>query len=63
MEVEVRIEPVAGAAESAAAPVQDDDFENLDAFGIWADRSEMADSAGWVRKERAKWQQRVSRRP
>ena len=40
--MEVRIESVTGAAESAVAPVQVDDFENLDAFGIWADRPEMA---------------------
>ena len=61
-EVEVRIEPVTAGADSAAPPTEDDDFANLDAFGIWADRPEMADSAEWVRGERSKWQARASRR-
>jgi hypothetical protein len=31
------------------------------AVGMWADREDMADSAAWVREQRAKWQQRPYR--
>jgi hypothetical protein len=61
-EVEVRIEPMISAAAPATTSAADEDFEKLDAFGVWADRSETADGAEWVRNERAKWQQRVTRR-
>lgn len=36
------------------------DFENLPFFGMWADRDEMNDSVDWVRREREKWQQRLT---
>jgi hypothetical protein len=36
------------------------EFENLPFFGMWADRDEMSDSVAWVRKERDKWQQRLT---
>ena len=61
-EVDVRIEPVTATPQPAVAE-EPDDFAPLNAFGILADRPEMADSAEWVRNERAKWQQRISRRP
>lgn len=32
------------------------------AFGMWADRTDMADGADWERKERKKWCQRLSHR-
>jgi hypothetical protein len=36
-------------------------FASLPFFGQWADRDDMADSAEYVRKERAKWRQRPFR--
>ena len=32
-----------------------------EAFGIWADRDDMADSLEWVRKQRESWKSRLSR--
>lgn len=61
-EVEVRIELLISADEPAAEAAQDEDFVDLDAFGMWADRPEMADGAEWVRNERSKWRQRAFRR-
>ena len=65
-EVRVRIEPV------DPVPVNEDDsqdtgfnasgdFTNLSCFGMWADREDMRDSVTWLRKEREKWQQRLTR--
>ena len=64
-EVRVRIEPV------DPVPVNEDDgqdtgsnpsedFANLSCFGMWADREDMRDSVAWLRKEREKWQQRLT---
>jgi hypothetical protein len=33
------------------------------AIGMWADREDMADSAEWVAKQRAKWRDRLNRPP
>jgi hypothetical protein len=30
-----------------------------EAFGIWADRDEMIDSAEWIRKQRENWKERI----
>jgi hypothetical protein len=38
-----------------------EEFVSQSIFGIWADRTDMADSESWVRQERATWQQRLSR--
>ena len=65
-EVRVQIEPVDPAI------VSDDDsqdkdsdeseeFANLPCFGMWADREDMRDSVAWVRKQREKWQERITR--
>jgi hypothetical protein len=56
-EVFVRIEPVEDKTMSAA---NGDEFENLPFFGMWADRDEMNDGVAWVRREREKWQQRLT---
>lgn len=58
-EVVVQIEPVDLDAEPEAAPFAD--VTELPIYGTWADREDMADSAAWVRNERAKWQQRLTR--
>lgn len=58
--VTVRIE--LSAEESEGEPVADDaNFFALPFFGMWADRQEMSDSEAWVRNERAKWLERLSR--
>ena len=40
---------------------ESEDFANLPCFGMWADREDMRDSVAWLRKEREKWQQRLTR--
>lgn len=40
---------------------ESEDFANLSCFGMWADREDMRDSVTWLRKEREKWQQRLTR--
>ena len=59
-EVMVQIEPLAAGAETAA-PLSDEEFLSLPFFGMWAEREDMHDSAAWVRRERERWHQRVSR--
>ncbi len=65
-EVRVQIEPV------DPVPVNKDDAQNTDSnesedfanqpfFGMWADREEMRDSVAWVRKQREKWKERLTR--
>ncbi len=39
---------------------ESEDFINLPCFGMWADREDMRDSVTWLRKERKKWQQRLT---
>lgn len=56
-EVIVHVEPVVHEHASAG---NGNEFENLPFFGMWADRDEMTDSAAWLRKERDKWQQRLT---
>ncbi len=57
VEVETASAPTEGTQESSLA-----EFTSLPFFGQWSDREDMADSAEYVRKERAKWQQRPYRR-
>ena len=59
-QVAVAIEPLPTAVEEAGR-VEDDDFDSLPFFGVWADREEMQDSTAWVRQERERWQQRAAR--
>ena len=52
------------SAGGAIAPTQKlsvAEFAALPFFGQWADRSDIVDSADYVRQERAKWQQRATR--
>lgn len=56
-EVVVRIEPV---EDKSLVATNGDDFENLPFFGMWADRDDMGDGVAWVRREREKWQQRLT---
>ena len=56
-EVIVHVEPVTHEGVSAS---NGDEFEQLPFFGMWADRDEMSDSLAWLRREREKWQQRLT---
>ena len=40
---------------------ESEDFANLPCFGMWADREDMRDSVAWVRKQREKWKERLTR--
>lgn len=35
-------------------------LREYEAYGIWADRNDMADGAEWVRKQRERWKERLS---
>jgi len=57
-EVVVHVEPVGARV---LVHGNGNEFENLPFFGMWADRDEMSDSVEWVRRERDKWRQRLTR--
>ncbi len=57
-EVVVRVEPVEPAEAPSAGPAP---FTSLAFFGMWANRQDLADSAGWVDRERDRWHQRPAR--
>lgn len=59
-EVVVHIETVAGK-EQAERPMSPEDFARLPFFGMWAGRSDMHDSALWVRSEREQWRRHTNR--
>ena len=44
-----------------AGTCEHEEFANLPCFGMWADREDMRDSIAWLRKEREKSQQRLTR--
>lgn len=65
-EVRVQIETlepnaVSGGEDQDKGSNESEDFANLPCFGMWADREDMRDSVAWLRKEREKWQQRLTR--
>ena len=65
-EVRVQIEPVDPAAVSDddgqdKGSNESEDFANQPFFGMWADREDMRDSVEWVRKQREKWKERITR--
>ena len=57
-EVVVHIEPLAEGQESEVSV--GGELPAKPFFGMWADRSDMEDSAAWVRSERKRWQRRDS---
>ncbi len=59
-QVSVRIEPIESGT-TITPPVENASLAVQPFVGMWADREDMTDSADWVEKERAKWQQRVAR--
>ena len=59
-QVRVSIETIEPAAlPPAASPADAPDLAGLHIFGMWADRTDMEDSADYVRREREKWQTRI----
>ena len=65
-EVRIQIEPVDPAAVSDDDSQDKDsneseDFANQPFFGMWADREDMRDSVAWLRKQREKWKERLTR--
>ena len=65
-EVRVQIELVDPAAVSGGENQDKDsdeseDFANQPFFGMWADREDMRDSVAWLRKQREKWKERITR--
>ena len=64
-EVRVQIEPVGAAIGNDGNQDKDsnesEDFANQPFFGMWADREDMRDSVAWVRKQREKWKERITR--
>ena len=58
LEVEVRVISAAHPPRSEAG--MKPDITSLPFFGMWAARDDMQDSVEWVRKEREKWNSRLS---
>ena len=59
--VRIQIEPIDPDSTQSTATKENEDFANQPFFGMWADREDMRDSVAWLRKEREKWQQRLTR--
>ena len=60
-EVLVRIEPVSHQ-DAMHSKQSAESFVSLPFFGMWKDRTDIGDSADWVRQERQKWHQRAAHR-
>ena len=60
-EVLVRIDAVS-CQDSMCSKQSAETFVSLPFFGMWADRTDIGDSADWVRQERQKWHQPVGRK-
>ncbi len=59
--VRIQIEPIDTDDSQSTTPDGNEDFVNLPFFGMWADREDMRDSVAWVRKQREKWLDRITR--
>lgn len=60
--VRIQIEPIDTDEDSqSTTPDENEEFVNLPFFGMWADREDMRDSVAWVRKQREKWLERITR--
>ena len=60
-EVLVHVETL-GESASRTVRAEPGDLTRLPFFGMWADREDLADSTESVRRQRAKWAQRLERR-
>ena len=61
MKVRIEIEPIETDESQDRTHDENEDFVNLPCFGMWADREDMRDSVAWVRKQREKWLERITR--
>lgn len=43
-------------------PPSEEDFAHLPFFGMYADREDMEDGVAWVRWERERWNERLTRK-
>ena len=59
--VRIQIEPIETDNAQSTTAKENEDFANQPFFGMWADREEMRDSVAWVRKQREKWKERLTR--
>ena len=59
--VRIQIEPIETDNTQSTTTKENEDFANQPFFGMWADREEMRDSVAWVRKQREKWKERITR--
>ena len=59
--VRIQIEPIDPDNTQSTATKESEDFANQPFFGMWADREDMRDSVAWVRKQREKWKERITR--
>ena len=60
-EVRIQIEPIETDNTQSTTTKENEDFANQPFFGMWADREDMRDSVAWVRKQREKWKERLTR--
>ena len=60
-EVRVQIEPIDPDNAQSTETEANEDFASQPFFGMWADREDMRDSVAWVRKQREKWKERITR--
>lgn len=60
--VRIQIEPIDVDEDNQSTTSDEhEDFRKLPCFGMWADREDMRDSVAWVRKQREKWLERITR--
>ena len=59
--VRIQIEPIDTDDNQSTTTDDSEDFTKLPCFGMWADREDMRDSVAWVRKQREKWLERITR--
>jgi predicted DNA-binding antitoxin AbrB/MazE fold protein len=59
--VRIQIEPIDTDDNQSTTADDSEDFTKLPCFGMWADREDMRDSVAWVRKQREKWLERITR--
>ncbi|MXV77274.1 hypothetical protein F4083_07180 [Candidatus Poribacteria bacterium] len=57
----IQIEPIETDDDKDSLPDKKEDFANSSFIGMWADREDMQDSVAWVRKQREKWLERITR--
>ncbi|MEW6237772.1 MAG: hypothetical protein AB1656_20490 [Candidatus Omnitrophota bacterium] len=60
-EVIIRIE-LANADRPDKPTLSLEEFKQLPCWGMWKDREDMANSEEWIRKERERWNQRLTKK-